>query len=267
MRGIAAKLMVWALTSGAVVAQTNFEVASIKAAAAPEGRSLLQAVQGRLMMTNLTLRRVLLIAYGVQDYQLTGDPAWTQSEHYDIEAKAAGNATVQQMEGPMLQALLEDRFQMKLHRETRELPVYELTVGKPGKLQTSAQGSCVIYSADAPPLPPPAPSQSLPAYCGLRLGVDGTNRTLEGKGVSLAVLASSLSRTYNSQLGRNVIDATGLPGVFDIHLKWAIDDLSTAGGEAGIFTALQEQLGLKLRATKGPVEVLVVDHIEKPSPN
>src|SRR5881394_3696404 len=107
-------------------AHTEFDVASVKPAANADGRSLLQALQGRLTMTNLTLRRLILIAYGVQDYQLSGDPSWIGSEHYDVQAKADGKTSVQQMEGPMLQALLEDRFKMRLHRETRQLPVYEL---------------------------------------------------------------------------------------------------------------------------------------------
>jgi len=222
-------------------------------------------------MTNLSLRRLILIAYGVQDYQLTGDPSWIGSEHYDIEAKADGNVSVQKMEGPMLQALLAERFKMTLHRETRQLPVYELAVANGARLQLSKEGSCTPYSADAPP-PAATPGQPRPTFCGLRIGTEELNRTLDGKGVTMAALAANLSRTYNSMLGRNVIDATGLTGEFDIHLKWAIDDLShpTAGPDPtgpSIFTALQEQLGLKLKSTKGPVEVLVLDHIEKPSAN
>lgn len=229
-------------------------------------------------MTNLALRRLILIAYGVQDYQLSGDPPWAASEHYDIQAKADGSTSVQQMEGPMLQALLEDRFKMVLHRETRQLPVYELTVVSGGaKVQPSKDGSCIPYSVDSPPLPAPAAGEPRPTFCGLRMVVEGLNRTLEGKGVSMAVLATNLSRTYNSALGRNVIDSTGLTGIFDIHLKWAIDDLTGAVGPGtaapsdptgpSIFTAMQEQLGLKLKPGKGPVEVLVIDHIEKPSSN
>jgi uncharacterized protein (TIGR03435 family) len=223
-------------------------------------------------MTNLSLRRLILIAYGVQDYQLSGDPSWIGSDHYDIQAKTDGNASVQQMEGPMLQALLEDRFKMTLHRETRQLPVYELAVVNSGaRLQPTKEGSCTPYSVDSPPLPASTPGEPRPTFCGLRMTVEGSNRILEGKGVSMAVLATNLSRTYNSALGRNVIDVTGLTGTFDIHLKWAIDDLTGAppGEPTGpsILTAIQEQLGLKLRSAKGPVEVLVIDHIEKPSAN
>jgi uncharacterized protein (TIGR03435 family) len=224
-------------------------------------------------MTNLALRRLILLAYGIQDYQLAGDPSWVGAEHYDIQAKAEGSATVQQMEGPMLQALLEDRFKMMLHRETRQLPVYELAVASGGaKLKPSKEGVCTPYSVNSPPPPASTPGEHSPIVCGVRIAVDGLNRTLEGHGVSMPALAANLSRAYNSALGRNVIDGTGLRGAFEIHLKWANDDLT--GGAlppepAGpsIFTALQEQLGLRLRSTRGPVEVLVIDHIEKPSAN
>ncbi len=230
----------------------GFEAASVKPTASPEGRSLVQAASGRLTMRNLALRRMILIAWDVQDYQLAGDPAWVSSAHYDVQAKADSEASVQQMEQPMLQRLLEDRFRLRAHREKRELPVYELVVAGGGaKLQRSPAGSC----ADS---------------CGFHLTTDGMNRTLDGKGVTMEMLAGNLSRTYNSSLGRNVLDQTGLTGTFDMRLTWTIDSLSASPGDlAGpsIRGALQEQLGLKLEAAKGLVDVLVVDQIEKPSAN
>jgi uncharacterized protein (TIGR03435 family) len=259
-------------------AHTRFEVASVKQNTGSDGRSFLQAVQGRLIMTNLPLRRLILNAYELQDYQLSGDPPWANSEHYDIQAKADGNPSVREMEGPMLQALLEDRFKLTIHRETRQLPVYELAVGKFGaKLQLSKEGSCTPYSEDSPP-PTSTPGQPRPNFCGFHTtSVDGLNRTLDGEGITMTVLATTLSRTYLSQLGRNVIDATGLTGAYDVHLKWAIDSLPAPAGPnpsppsdttgPSIFTALQEQLGLKLESTKGPVQVLVIDHVERPSAN
>jgi uncharacterized protein (TIGR03435 family) len=257
--------------------RSEFEVASVKQAANADGRSLLQAVPGRLLMTNLALRRLILIGYDVQDYQLVGGPPWIDSEHYDIQAKADDNATVHQMQGPMLRALLEERFQLTIHRETRQLPVYELDVGKGGAiLQPSKEGSCTPYPVDSPP-PASKQSEPRPIFCGLHLTVDGLNRTLDGKVVTITMLATNLSRTYNSSLGRNVIDGTGLTGTFDVHLKWSIDLLSASMGPdtappqdrtgPSLFTALQEQLGLKLEPAKGPVEALVIDHIEKPSAN
>ena len=258
-----------------VTGAKTFDVASVK----PNdvgGRTLVQALPGRLVMTNFALRRLILFAYGVQDYQLSGDPLRAISDNYDIEAKAEGTTSVQEMEGPMLQALLESRFRLILHRETRQLPIYELTVAKGGpKLTPSKEGSCVPYRTDAPPAPV-SPDAPHPNYCGFRIGADGANRMLDGTGIGMALLATNLSRTYNSNLARNVMDATGLSGVFDVHLKWAFDDLTSTGpiasdglasSPAGLFTALQEQLGLKLESAKGPVEVLVIDHVERPSAN
>jgi uncharacterized protein (TIGR03435 family) len=264
---------------GQAAAALKFDVASVRPTANADGRALLQATPGRLIMTNLALRRLILIAYGVQDYQLVGVPAWIDSAHYDIQAKADGNPSVQQMEGPMLQVLLEERFKLALHRETQQLPVFELSVGKSGaKLQPSKEGSCTPYSVDSPPPATTTTGEPRPNFCGFRRpAADGLNQTLEGTAVTMVALATNLSRSYTSVLGRNVIDRTGLTGTFDIHLKWAFDPLNgpRAGSDAtppdlagpSIFTALQEQLGLKLESTKGPVEVLVLDHVEKPSDN
>jgi uncharacterized protein (TIGR03435 family) len=280
------KLMLVAVTSAGFVfpqthfsaARTGFEVASVKQNTGSDGRAFLQAVQGRLVITNLALRRLILIAYDLQDYQLSGDPPWADSEHYDIQAKANGNPSVREMEGPMLQALLEERFQLTLHRETRQLPVYDLAIGKNGaKLEPSREGSCTPYSGDSP-APASTPDASPLNFCGFRsTPSDGFNRILDGKGITMAALAANLSRTYISLLGRNVIDGTGLTGTYDLHLKWAIDSLSAPAGPdttqssdvtgPSIFTALQEQLGLKLESAKGRVEVLVIDHIERPSAN
>jgi uncharacterized protein (TIGR03435 family) len=234
----------------------RFEAASIKPTTSPDGRSLLQALPGRLTMRNIALKRLILIAWDVQDYQVAGDPAWTGSEHYDVQAKADGNASAQEMEGPMLQALLEERFRLRVHRETRQVPVYELSIASGGaKLQRSTEASCV------------APG----AACGFHLTTDGLNRTLEVKGVTMEMLAGNLSRSYNSSLGRNVFDKTGLAGAFDVRLAWTIDplnpDLAAELTAPSIRGALQEQLGLKLESTKAAAEVLIIDHIEKPSAN
>jgi len=228
------------------------------------------------VIRNIALRRLILIAYGIQDYQLWGDPSWIRSEHYDIQAKADGNTSVQQLEGAMLQALLKERFKLTLHRETRELPVYALTVGKgAAKLHHTEHGACTPYSLDSPP-PILTQADPHPIFCGLHLTVEGLNRTLDGKGVTMDMLAANLSRTYNSSLGRNVIDRSGLAGAFDVHLTWAIDPLaavsdagatSPEGTGPALVTALREQLGLKLESAKGPVEGFVVDHVERPSAN
>ncbi len=257
---------------------TEFEVASIKPTSNADGRALLQATPGQLAMTNLVLRRIILIAYNIQDDQLAGGPDWIDSADYDIQAKADGSPSVQQMEGPMLRSLLQERFKLTLHRETRQLPVYKLSVARNGpRLQPTKEGGCIPYATDA--APPIATTGELhPNYCGLHTVVNGLNRALDGRGVTMPALASSLSRAYTAALGRNVVDGTELAGGYDIHLEWALDRPSAVPDNAGnptpsdlqgpsIFTALQEQLGLRLEPTRGPVEVVVIDHIEKPSEN
>lgn len=174
----------------------------------------------------------------------------------------------------MLQALLEERFHLKIHREIRQLPVYRLTVAKGGpKLQPSKDGSCIPRPVNSPPASTPASTEGAPRpnFCGFHnVPDDGLNRALEGTGITTAALAETLSRNYVSSLGKNIIDATGLSGAFDVHLRWAMDPLSSpTGPDAGssIFAALQDQLGLKLESAKASVEVLVIDHVEKPSAN
>jgi len=170
-----------------------------------------------------------------------------------------------------MQALLEDRFKLKIHRETRQGPVYELTRAKGGsKLKPFQEGTCSPMPS-APPLPPLPPGQ---AYCHVMVSSGGS---LDAEGSALTELSGLLSLI----LDRQVIDKTGLAGKFDIHLRFAPDDL-TAGQhgpppdtpEAGagptgptVFTAVQEQLGLKQLPAKGPIDVLVIDHVERPSEN
>jgi uncharacterized protein (TIGR03435 family) len=192
------------------------------------------------------------------------------SDHYDIEATAAGNPPGSQMAGAMLQSLLEDRFKLVLHRETRQLPVFELTVVKNGlKLQPPREGNCTPVSPDSPPKPV-APGAPRLFPCGFpRGGPKGSNWVLGGEDVSMVRLAEALSRVG---LGISVIDKTGLAGSFELHLKWTADPLASGTApddQSGpsLFTALREQLGLRLGSAKGPVEVLVIDHAEKPSVN
>ncbi|WP_047497834.1 TIGR03435 family protein [Terriglobus sp. TAA 43] len=252
-------------------AQTAFDVASVRPNNG-EGRSLLEATPGRFAATNISVQRLLLIAYGVQDFQMVGAPSWTASEHYDVTAKASGGTTVNQMEGPMLQALLQERFGLKAHREIRVLPRYELRVIEgTSKLHRSIDGSCRPYVKDAQP---DMASNGKPAvpFCGLHRTEDGSSRRLEGKGVTFADLAVSLSHSYNTDLNSVVADATGLSGGFDMSLQWT-NDADVAASATGLSaapslpTALREQLGLKLERSKGEVEVLVIDHIDRPGAN
>jgi len=256
-----------------------FDVASIRQ---KKGASLLVHMQpspgGRLTVENVPLRFLMQQSFDVEHFQILGGPDWLKTDRYDIEAKAEGNPTGKQRLGPMLQAVLEDRFKLRFHRETRQLPVYALTAVKSGsKLPASKEGSCTPwsqYSLSTISSRLPAPGQKPPTFCGfLGFGVQGLDSTLDMAGASMAELTASLSYA----LPYSVIDKTGLAGTFEVHLKWtpdtrAVFDPIAAAPPADasrptLFTALQEQLGLKLESEKGPVEVVVIDHMERPDAN
>jgi uncharacterized protein (TIGR03435 family) len=225
---------------------------------------------GRLTTLNSPLGFLIQRAYGVQAYQIAGGPPWIKTDGYNIEAKPAANTDQKQM-WLMLQALLADRFKLQLHRETRELPVYDLTATKGGpRLPKPAGGPCTeVFTG-----PPPKPGEPRPAPpCGPGIQASGTGVSMRGLNLSTAKFAAFLG----TLIGREVVDKTGFTGKFDLHLDFALDD-AIAGlpfnrgpgdAEAGpsIFTAIQEQLGLKLESTKGPVEVLVIDRAERPTEN
>ncbi len=202
---------------------------------------------------------------------IQGGPAWIHSELYDINAKAEGTPSPEMMQGPMLQALLEDRFKLKIHRETREVPVYALTAAKGGaKLKRFEEGSCTAMPV-AYPAPALPPGQR---FCKVRVAL--INPAVDAEGSTLAEFSKLLELVFD----RPVIDTTGITGRFDIHLEFARDEntpgLLPGGDVAGvpdpnagqsILTVLQQQLGLKLVAAKGPREFLVIDHVERPSEN
>jgi bla regulator protein blaR1 len=202
---------------------------------------------------------------------IQGGPSWIHSQLYDISAKAEGTPSPETMQGPMLQALLEDRFKLKIHRETREVPVYALTTAKGGaKLKRFEEGSCTAMPL-AYPLPALPPGQR---FCKVRVAL--INPTVDAEGSTLTEFSKLLELVFD----RPVIDTTGITGRFDIHLEFARDEntpgLRPGGDVAGvpepnagqsIFTVLQQQLGLKLVPAKGPREFLVIDHVEKPSEN
>lgn len=212
---------------------------------------------------------------------IEGAPGWVYSDRYDIEAKAEGTPADRMMMGPMFQALLEDRFQLKIHRETKEVPVYALTVPKSGsKLKPLEEGSCTPFDSTKP-LMPPVPGQK--RSCGfVQAGRNGPNMTLKAFGTRLGTFSGLLGNV----LDRPVVDRTGITGMFDIQLEFAPDENTTGafrGGDSttpppaafpndptggpSIFTAIQQQLGLKLEPAKGPHGFLVIDHVEKPSEN
>jgi uncharacterized protein (TIGR03435 family) len=167
---------------------------------------------------------------------------------------------VPMMMGPMMQVLLEDRFQLKIHRETTEGPVYFLSVARGGpKLHPFTEGSCTPYSTL--PRPPLQPGQK---YCE-RI-INGLSPSVEAQGATL----DEFSKTLRIVVDRPVIDKTGIPGRFDIRVEYSREGTGGASDPAGppsLFTAIQEQLGLKLEPGKGPVGSFVIDHIERPTAN
>jgi uncharacterized protein (TIGR03435 family) len=214
------------------------------------------------------LKAIISNAYGIRQDLISGAPGWTESTQYDIEAKEGESvaAALQKLSNEqradqirlMLQALLADRFHLKVNHVVKELPVYELVIAK---------GGFKLKEAD--------PNN---AYAGGIKGPDGVSGVLltgAGRLTAQAIQMSMLVTNLSYQVDRTVVDKTGLTGKYDFTLKWTPDQgLSTLppGAESdssgpSIFTAIQEQLGLKLESTKGLVQTLVIDHVERPSEN
>jgi uncharacterized protein (TIGR03435 family) len=261
----------------------SFEVASIKPNRSGDMRTGIRFQPGRFTATGTTVLRLITLAYNVRDFQVSGGASWISSDKYDIDAKEPDGFSEELAKLPMdqrrekmgllLQSLLADRFQLKVSHGTKELPVYALVVGKNGpKIQVAKPGGTYPSGFKGPD--------------GRPIGGAGMMRVgpgeLTGQGVPLAFLVQQLAQ----RLGRNVLDQTGLKGNYDFTLKWTPDQSSAAmfqgppsGGPGpdsapppdpsgpSIFTAVQEQLGLKLESTKGPVEILIIDHVEPPSEN
>ncbi len=248
----------------------QFEVASIKPNTSGENNHSIRIKPGgRMVASNASLWALITAAYQVQDYQISGGPPWLKSANFDIDARGPvkPNTPIDDQISQMSQALLADRFQLRLHREAREMPIYALLVAKNGpKLVPALGGNCFDPRAG---IPPPTPDAR---PCG---GFNMNRDTMLGSGVPMARMALALSRI----VGRPVVDKTGLMGTFDVTLRWTPDEtqafLASAQPAAAppdtsgpsIFTALQEQLGLRLESQKGPVEVLVIDSAQLPSAN
>ncbi len=262
-----------------------FEVASIKPNASGDNRVMMQrAAGGRVNASGFSLKMLMRNAFRIQDFQIIGGPAWIASDRWDIQAKSEENATPAQVD-EMLQTLLADRFGLKYHKETRELSTYALVVGKNGPKLEPAK-------ADAPEAPTVVPfgrgqglgerGQVAVGRGQVVVGGSGGQMQIAGGGMSMAQFAQLLG----NNLGRTVIDKTGLTGLYDIKLTWTPEPgqglmppgapvpgsgdrgaSSPDGPLPSIFTAIQEQLGLKIDSTKGPIEVLVIDRVEKPTGN
>lgn len=254
----------------------TYDAASIKPnKSATDGRSVLERQPGgRLIGTNVTLGDLIDAAYQLRPHhERMGGPNWIDSEFFDIDAKPEGNPTSAQTK-LMLQSLLADRFKLVVHRETRQLPIYALVVSKAGKLPVSDETKCAAHSTGpAPPSSVPGAAPPLPS-CGSFVRTANATKNgfhLMGRSLTLEDFAKILG-DY-AVVGRIVVDRTNLSGTYDMDLDCQLallrpDDADPdPSAPPSIFTALQEQLGLKLEPQTGPVDVLIVDDAEQPSEN
>jgi uncharacterized protein (TIGR03435 family) len=232
-------------------ADPSFAVATIKPSKPDEVISSIPPVGYRTVLPMITVRKLVSFAYDVQDAQVVGAPEWIGSETFDFDgvSDTPGRPDVKQLK-TMLQKLLVDRFQLKFHWEKRELPAYALVLGK--------KGATLGRSKEDP--------HGSPTFFIKANGA--ASRTLTAKNVGVGELAHMLQ---SNVLDRPVVDLTRLEGTYDFVLTWAPDEAQAGqAGSAdapGIFTAMQEQLGLKLSAEKTAVPVMVIDRVEQPSPN
>lgn len=252
------------ITTAQAQPRIEFEVASLKPNTSGTTSMKFPApADGKFQASNFPLKALISFAYGVLGTQMYGAPAWINSERFDVDARSADkNATREQFQ-QMLQALLVDRFALQVHRETKDLPAYELLPAKTG-----------------PRLKPADPRACQPA--GANGNRDGSSVTcgafftgaasLDGRSMSMAQFCNALGIV----LGRPVADRTGVAGVFDIHLEFDPNGVDLGNGPAGlstdataldgrpsIFSAIQQQLGLRFESHKQPEEVLVIDRLQR----
>lgn len=258
-----------------------FEVASVKPSPPPEpnrfGFPVAATIRivpgGRFTATQATLRDLIRRAYDVQDNRVTGGPAWIGSDRFDVAATAeAGSPDTAERMQRMLQSMLIERFKLRVHTETRQLPLYYLVPargdGKLGpRLRKSAFDCAALRARRGPGGAPPADGSEPQCQVSFKVG-DGS-MTIAFQGES----ASELARFVIPERDRPVIDKTNLPGTFDGELTFAPEPLPgfprLRGSENGVsvYTALQEQLGLRLEPDHGPVEIIVIDGAERPTGN
>lgn len=236
-----------------------FDVTTVRVSKSGDSGSHSNFQNGRFTASNVSLKNILQYqAYGVTDVQILGGPKWLNSARFDIEAKA-DDAVIEKLRTldrdqrrhltqGMFQQLLADRFRLTVHWETRELPVYALVVASKAILEPAKHPESGV-------------------------GTSSSTGTFSGEGVTMTDLARALTQELSGEVGRVIVDKTGIEGRYDVALKWTPDEerpsAESGSVEAGpsIFTAMQEQLGLKFEPGKAPVQVLVIDHVEMPSEN
>lgn len=265
-------------------ARPAFAVATIKKnTSGSDPQSMRLQPGGRIVATNQPLRRLIVFAYGLQPQQLAGGPGWLDTDRFDIVAQAEGNLSPTPPGGPpgpaqlMMQRLLAERFGLRLHTEPRDMPVYALMLARSdrrlGPRLRLADRDCLALMTVAPggvPVAAPQLADGRPA-CGARR--DGAGRIVAG-GADMTMIASQL---LAGQVDRLVVDRTGLAGTYDLDLEYALDSPGRGGPSSdsatavtdrpSLFTALEEQLGLKLQPLRAAIDVLVVDRATPPTEN
>jgi uncharacterized protein (TIGR03435 family) len=256
-----------------------FEVVSVKPSNPDAAGPTLLRVGGQFTASNATLRRLVGIAYDISESRIEGGPGWQTSRRFDIQAKAADPVAGLPAMQPMLKTLLADRFQLKVHAESRERPIYALVVaredGRLGPDITRSTADCSTVEqdlADASARDRDTVARRLASGQGVPCAImPGPTRaagsmTMRGNAASMALLAEFLS----AFTGRTVRDRTGLSGVYDWEITFDRSRTPAAGtprasDSPSVMTALQEQLGLKLESARGDVEFLVIDGAALPS--
>jgi len=270
--------------------QPTFEAVSVKANKSGPGQiALVFQPGGRFRATNVTLKMLIGAAYGtpqpLPDFQLVGGPKWMETDRFDVVAKASGDPPPGPNGPPpqmflMIQSLLADRFHLKVHYETRDMPIYALVLarsdGKLGPTMKLSTTDCAARMASlrarGEPPAPPAPGERPP--CGARMFPGNVT----AGAMTMTQIVNGLARMPG--LNRTVVDRTGLTGAYDFDLTFTPDQMPQGRGDPppgapppptidpngpSLFTALQEQLGLKLEPTRAPVNVLVIDNAEQPT--
>jgi uncharacterized protein (TIGR03435 family) len=262
MKRIAGVALTW-LAVGAVAAQeVRFEVASLKRNSSGSSATSMTDRPDGLVMENGTLRNLIFNAFRPQSTELVGAPGWLE-DRYNLVAKAAGPTTAEQR-AAMLRALLAERVHLQAHYEMREQPVFELVFANrdrslgPNLVPTDRDCAAAAAARDAgKPSPALIPASNGAPPCGIR-----GNR---GEFLAGGITMEGLARNLSSRAGRVIFDRTGLAGYYQVTLTFAPDLAADAADAPTLFTALQEQLGLKLEPSRAPLQTLVIDRVERPT--
>jgi uncharacterized protein (TIGR03435 family) len=290
MTGRVASTLAIAVCAAALHAQSGpaFDVSSVKRVVDRPGFSAVGVHPGgRFVANSSTVRGLISIAYGLPDVQIVGGPAWMDADRFEVMATTRADVTAADARA-MLRALLVDRFRLTTHTETRELPVYLLQMARddrrPGPQLRPSGAECApmkgpqrgtaapAFVAAPPPPPPPPPPGVQPL-----ISLDGGPRKCPSMAARMnggghwslrAETMEMFANQVKAELDRMVIDRSGLEGEYDIDLSFASDPAIVAGADgASLMSALREQLGLRLESARAPVQVLVIDRVERPSEN